>query len=170
MKTSFLPFDCVKIFLCFVLHPYTNQNKIFSQTFRCAVGLWKSWVCNYSIRFQVIKLKLFREILKNEKFLLNIQTKCSNIANKILNAAIDAEQTFKCKWPNKKLLHQKNACIFCKCSFKAEDFLWLINKPISTSSTLTLLLMNIFIDVSMIHSNKAMWVLLVIFKCYSWFL
>ena len=33
--------------------------------------------------------------MKNEKFLPDIQTKCGDIANKILNAAIDAEQTFK---------------------------------------------------------------------------
>ena len=37
--------------------------------------------------------------MKSEKFLLDIQTKCGNIANKILNAAIEIEQTFKCKWP-----------------------------------------------------------------------
>ena len=37
--------------------------------------------------------------MKNEKFLLDIQTKCGNIANKILNVAIDTERTFKCKWP-----------------------------------------------------------------------
>ena len=37
--------------------------------------------------------------MKNEKSLLNIQTKCGDIANKILNAAIFAERTFKCKWP-----------------------------------------------------------------------
>ena len=36
--------------------------------------------------------------MKNEKFLFNIQKKCGDIANKILNAANDAEQTFKCKW------------------------------------------------------------------------
>ena len=36
--------------------------------------------------------------MKNEKFLLDIQTKCCDIANEILNAAIDAERTFKCKW------------------------------------------------------------------------
>ena len=45
-----------------------KQNKIFVQTFRCAVALWKSWVCKYSIRFQVIKLKLLCETLKNEKW------------------------------------------------------------------------------------------------------
>ena len=38
--------------------------------------------------------------MKNEKFLLDIQTKCGDIANQILNVATDAEQTFKCKWPN----------------------------------------------------------------------
>ena len=35
--------------------------------------------------------------MKNEKFLLDIQTKCGNITNEILNVTIDAEQTFKCK-------------------------------------------------------------------------
>ena len=38
--------------------------------------------------------------MKNEKFLLDIQTKCVNIADEILNAAIDAERTFKYKWPS----------------------------------------------------------------------
>ena len=37
--------------------------------------------------------------MKNEKFLLDIQTKYGDIANEILNAAIDAERTLKCKWP-----------------------------------------------------------------------
>ena len=37
--------------------------------------------------------------MKNEKFSLDIQTKCGDITNEILNAAVDAEQTFKCKWP-----------------------------------------------------------------------
>ena len=37
--------------------------------------------------------------MKNEKFLLDNQTKCGDIANKILNVAIDAERIFKCKWP-----------------------------------------------------------------------
>ena len=37
--------------------------------------------------------------MKNQKLLLNIQTKCGDIAYKILNVAIDAERTFKCKWP-----------------------------------------------------------------------
>ena len=36
---------------------------------------------------------------KMKKFLLHIQTKCGDIANEILNAAIDAERTFKWKWP-----------------------------------------------------------------------
>ena len=36
--------------------------------------------------------------MKNKKFLLYIQTKCGDIANEILNAAIDAERTFKYKW------------------------------------------------------------------------
>ena len=36
---------------------------------------------------------------ENEKFLLDIQTKCGYITDKILNAAIDTEQTSKCKRP-----------------------------------------------------------------------
>ena len=101
VKTIFLLFDSVKIFLC-CLHPYTRQNnKIFVQTFRWAAALWKSWVCKYSIRFQIRKLKLLCKILKNEKceILAYIQTKCGNIAKEILNVAIDAARTFKCKWP-----------------------------------------------------------------------
>ena len=31
--------------------------------------------------------------IKNEKFLLDIQTKCADIANEILDAVIDAERT-----------------------------------------------------------------------------
>ena len=75
------------------------HSKVFFQKFRCAVALWRSWVCKYSIRFQVIKLKLLCETLKNEKFLLDAQRKCGDIANEIPNAAIDDEQTFKCNWP-----------------------------------------------------------------------
>ena len=37
--------------------------------------------------------------MKHEKFLLDIQTKFGDIANEIQNATIDAERTFKCKWP-----------------------------------------------------------------------
>ena len=44
------------------------HNKVIVQTFRCVVALWKSWVCRYSIRFQVIKLKLLCETLRNEKW------------------------------------------------------------------------------------------------------
>ena len=34
--------------------------------------------------------------MKNEKSLLDVQAKCGDIANEILNASIDDEQTFKC--------------------------------------------------------------------------
>ena len=34
--------------------------------------------------------------MKKEKFLLDIQTKCGDVANEILNVSIDDEQTFKC--------------------------------------------------------------------------
>ena len=47
--------------------------------------------------------------MKNEKFLLDIQTKCSIIANKILNAATDTEQTFK--WPYIVLNSPNFSCI-----------------------------------------------------------
>ena len=43
------------------------HNKVFVQTFRCAIALWKSCVCKYSITFHFIKLKLLCETLKNEK-------------------------------------------------------------------------------------------------------
>ena len=38
--------------------------------------------------------------MKNEKILLDIQTKRGDIANEILNAAIYAELIFKCQWPH----------------------------------------------------------------------
>ena len=37
--------------------------------------------------------------MKTEELLIDIQTKCGDMANEILNTAIDAERTFKCKWP-----------------------------------------------------------------------
>ena len=42
--------------------------------------------------------------MKNKKFWLEIQTKYGNITNEILNAALDADLTFKCKWSNFELL------------------------------------------------------------------
>ena len=42
-----------------------------------------------------MKLKLSCVTLKNEKFLLDITTKCGDIANNV--AAIDAKRTIKCK-------------------------------------------------------------------------
>ena len=44
-----------------------------------AVALWKFWVYEYSIRFQVIEFKLLCETFKNEKFLFDIHTKCGDI-------------------------------------------------------------------------------------------
>ena len=99
LKISFLLFDSIKIFVC-CLHPSKQNNKIFIQIFRCVIALWNSWVCKYSIRFQVLNSNFYETLInKNKKFLLDIQTKYSNIANEILNAAINAEQNFKCKWP-----------------------------------------------------------------------
>ena len=38
--------------------------------------------------------------MKNEKFLLDIQTKCGDIANEILKTASDAERIFKSNRPS----------------------------------------------------------------------
>ena len=56
--------------------------------------------------------------MKNEKFLLDIQTKCGDIANEILNAVIDAERTFKCKWPNNPSVFKK------KLSSRTDPFIF----------------------------------------------
>ena len=52
--------------------------------------------------------------MKNEKLLLDIQTKCDDIASEILNAMIDAERTFKCKRPYVTLLKTNNRQIYKK--------------------------------------------------------
>ena len=44
------------------------------------------------------KTQTFIRNIKN--FLLDIQSKSGDIANEIVNAAIDTERTFKCMWPN----------------------------------------------------------------------
>ena len=89
MKTSFFLFVSVKIFLCVV---YTHtRSKTIKYSFRHSDVSLLCGSIEYVTRFQVIKLKLLCEILKNEKSLLDIQTKCDDIANEILNAAIDAE-------------------------------------------------------------------------------
>ena len=101
--TNFREFEQTVYEIMILCHVYLNSldqefslklkyfNKVFVQTFRYAVALWKSWVCNYSIRFQVIKLKLLCETLKNEqwKFLAwypnkmwqycQRKTKCGNL-------------------------------------------------------------------------------------------
>ena len=67
------------------------------------------------IRFQVIKLKFLCEAFKNEKWKILAwysQTKCGDITNEILNVAIDAERTLKCKWPK---------CLILHCLFKIKD-------------------------------------------------
>ena len=71
------------------LHPHSKQNnKIFRRSDVLLLSGSLEYV-KYSIRFQVIKLKLLCEALKNEKFLLDIQTKRGNIASEMLNALID---------------------------------------------------------------------------------
>ena len=45
--------------------------------------------------------------MKNEKFLLDIHTKCGDIPSEVLNVTIDAERTFKCKWS--KVMSQREA-------------------------------------------------------------
>ena len=44
--------------------------------------------------------------MKNEKFLLDIHTKCGDIVNEILNAAIDTEQACKWKCPKIDLINR----------------------------------------------------------------
>ena len=54
-------------YFCVLFTPI-HKAKQNIQTFRCTIPLWKSQVCKHSIRFQVIKLKLFCETLKHEKW------------------------------------------------------------------------------------------------------
>ena len=60
--------------------------------------------------------------MKNEKFLLDIQTKCDDIANEFLNAAIDAERTFKCKWPNTWWLQKGHTYLNKPAAFSCDLF------------------------------------------------
>ena len=56
--------------------------------------------------------------MKNEELLLDVQAKCFNIANEMLNAVIDAEWTFYYKWP-------KVATLVTKLSAEAfPDKIW----------------------------------------------
>ena len=58
--------------------------------------------------------------MKNENFLLDIQTKRGNIASEILNGAIGAEQTFKCKWPKILIRIEESAgAAIQSCSVKS---------------------------------------------------
>ena len=61
--------------------------------------------------------------MKNEKFFLDIQTKRSDIANQILNAAIDAEQTVKCKWPYNTVIAR-----YLKKKRQSDNEIWSVNK------------------------------------------
>ena len=45
-----------------------HWNYTIKYSFRCAIALWKSWVCKYSVTCQVIKLEILCETLKNEKW------------------------------------------------------------------------------------------------------
>ena len=88
-------------------------HKVFVQTFRCAVALRESWVCKYSIRFQVIKLKLLCETLKNEKwkflawypvFLTQIISRWQKNADAKVVSSISCRQFSKdCVFPNIQL-------------------------------------------------------------------
>ena len=84
MKTSFLLFNSVKIFL-YVVYTHT-LSKTIKYLFRHSDVLLSGSLEYVSIQYG------FRlcETMKNEKLLLDIQTKC-DINNEILNAAIDAE-------------------------------------------------------------------------------
>ena len=61
--------------------------------------------------------------MKNEKFFLDIQTKRSDIANQILNAAIDAEQTVKSKWPYNTVIAR-----YLKKKRQSDNEIWSVNK------------------------------------------
>ena len=71
---------------------------------------------------------------KNEKFLFDIQRKCSDIANEILNAATDAERTFKCNLPeieqNKQKMKKSSSCLVLlkienmECSHDSKGWGW----------------------------------------------
>ena len=77
-----------------------------------------------------------RSEMKNENISLDIQTKCSDIANEILNAATDAERTFKCKRP--KLNCNKHMHITRKVDVSLLKKIFL-EKHFSCSYTLSLL-------------------------------
>ena len=94
------------------------------------VAVWKSWVCKYSIRFQVIKLKFLCETLKNEKWKI-----FAWYPNKILNAAIDAERTFKCKWPN---ISAKSYLLGCGVTMTSYTWIWIWIEILKTEFKLEL--------------------------------
>ena len=58
--------------------------------------------------------------------MLDIQTKCGDIANQLLNAAIDAERTFKCKWPKDDMYKFEEQEM--KKMRPIKKMLWLVNK------------------------------------------
>ena len=61
--------------------------------------------------------------MKNEKFLLDIQTKCGVFANEILYATINAERTFECKWPKHIYYHDWRSQMWNE---KLSKFWWFI--------------------------------------------
>ena len=73
--------------------------------------------------------------MKNGKFLLDIQTKCGGIANKILNAAIDAERSFKCKWPN---ISAKSYLLGCGVTMTSYTWIWIWIEILKTEFKLEL--------------------------------
>ena len=108
---------CLDIFVC-CLHAYMKQNKIFIRSHVLLLSGSLEYVS--IIRFQVIKLKFLCEAFKNEKWKILAwysQTKCGDITNEILNVAIDAERTLKCKWPKCLILH----CLF---KMKGKNHAW----------------------------------------------
>ena len=107
-------------YVCVLFYTHTR-----SKTIKCAkyaVALWKSWVCKYSIRFQVIKLKPLCETLKNEKLLLDNQTKCGDIANETQrNASGLSVLLFTAifvKWISKR--QPKKTIIYKCCRFQCK--------------------------------------------------
>ena len=70
--------------------------------------IWSNFFCSIIVRLQNSNFYVKHWKMKNEKFLLDIHTKYGNIANELLNVAIDAELIFKCKWSKAKSWRTKN--------------------------------------------------------------
>ena len=53
----------------------------------------------YCCQIDLIELKLIWSNDQSENIILDLQIKCDDIFDEILNAAVDTEQTFRYGWP-----------------------------------------------------------------------